>query len=263
MQERRAEKLVEVLAYFNAKGIDVMLIKGAALDLLVYEHPWYKAADDVDLVLRQKREDVSEADQTQLMQSLHDTGIEYDYFTHHDVVLNGLLPIDFNRIWDEASRIEFGGAHAFVMSLEDMLMTACTNSCRKRYFRLKSLCDIAEIINRYPQLRWQELIQKTKEYQCNPIVYAALLATQMTVGCALPDRVLRDLGVGPVRAAIIRRVISHLSQRVPLSSLYPYTAGEWRDRRINLALILPYVTYRREQVWRKLRQLFREWRRQD
>jgi len=252
-KERKAERLTEALAFFDRKSIDVMLIKGAALEVLVYDQPWYTVPEDADLVLRLRREEISDKASREIMEFLHRSGIEYDYFEHHDVVMNGVLPIDFYEIWDDATKIRFRGRDVFVMSPEDMLMSTCINSCRKRFFRLKSLCDIAEIINKYPGLKWEELTRKARAYDCNNIVYTALLVTEMTLGCELPDEVLDNLAVSPVRETIIRSLIRYLSRRMSLSALYPFSGRNMFGRKVNLSLILPYATYRWYQVGRKMR----------
>ena len=61
-KEDRAEILREALAFFCEKSIAVMLIKGVALDMLVYDHPYYTMPQDVDIVLKTKREDLPQED---------------------------------------------------------------------------------------------------------------------------------------------------------------------------------------------------------
>jgi len=259
-KEQRAERLTQALAYFDRKSIDVMLIKGVALDILVYNQPWYTVPHDVDLVLRPRGEEIPDETKIETMTFLHGSGIEFDYFAHHDVVINGALPIDFQRIWGDASRTKVGGQDVFLMSPEDMLMSVCINSCRKRFFRLKSLCDVAEVINRYPDIKWEELTTRAKAYDCNSIIYTALLVTKMTVGCKLPPGLFNDLEVNPIRAGVIDRLVRHLSQHSSLDSLYPFSGTQVFGREVNLAVMLPYATYRGYQVGRKLKEIYCAWR---
>ena len=253
-KEKRATRIAQALAFFAEKSIEVMLIKGAALDILVYGQPWYMISDDVDLVMKCREKDITDQDNTEIMEFLHGRGIECDYFEHHDVILNGVLPIDFQRIWDNATRIKFEGQNVSVMSPEDMLLTTCTDSCRKRFFRLKCLCDIAEIINKYDGLKWEELTKNARQDHCNNIVYTALFATKTTVGCKLPEEVLDNLGVSPARAAIIRRLVRYLSQSTSLPSPHPLLASnKFGSRQFTLSLILVYATHPWYQVWRRIR----------
>lgn len=254
-KDRRAEKIVEILSFFKKKSIDVMLIKGAALDILVYDQPWYMISDDIDLIVKLKREDLTAEDREALSALQRHFTIECGYFEHHDVDMSGVLPINFQRIWANANKIEYRGYDVFVMSPEDMLMSVCINSCRKRFFRLKALCDIAEIVNKYHDLKWDELVRNSREYHCNSIVYTALLVAKMALGCEVPEGVLDKLTDSTTRVIIIRYLARHLSRKASLSS-FPYCKRDEKDRMvtiINLALILPYATYRWYQLWRKMK----------
>ena len=110
--------------------------------------------------------------------------------------------------------------------------------------------DIAEILNRYPNLDWAELIRKVDAYECQYIVYTALLVTKMTLGCHLPDEVLDNLTLSRVRAILIR----YLSQGSFCSSLSVLdSTKELFGRQIGWSLLLPYATYRWDQLWRKMK----------
>jgi len=254
-KQRLAEQICRGLAFFHEMGIDAMLIKGAALDALVYDNPWYTTPQDIDLVIRTHRAELSDGAQQEVVQFFHGSGIEFDYFEHHDVVMNGVLPVDFHRIWADASRIEFQGQAAWVMSPEDLLISLCINSCRKRFFRLKSLCDIAETAGKYSdRLNWPGLIRKARAYGCTGIVFAALWVTQMTVGCRLPDALLDGLNLNPIRARIIR-VLSQSMCPAAFSSLH--SGRRVLGRRIDVSLLLAYATYGWPQVWRKMGYVWR------
>ncbi|MCB0212874.1 MAG: nucleotidyltransferase family protein, partial [Anaerolineae bacterium] len=209
----------------------------------------YTSLSDIDLVLRPRCGTLSSRQRTHIEKFfLKFPSFEYDFFEHHDVTMNGSLAVDFNRIWHDAKQISVKDETVLVMSPEDMLITTCINSCRKRFFKLKSLCDIAETVEKFQDLNWMEFIHKTKAYECQNIVYAALVAAQLTVGCPLPDYVLAHLNINPMRA----KVIQFLSRRMSLSSLYTLQAGhELFGRYIGVSLLLPYVTYQLSQIRRK------------
>jgi hypothetical protein len=244
------KKVDEALSFFNKKSIDVMIIKGYALDTLVYKHKWYTALGDVDIIIRAKKDSFSEKERKEITNIISTLGIfECEYFEHHDMTMNGSLPINFHRIWADGLRIEFGAHYAFVMSPEDMLISVCINSCRKRFFKLKALCDIAEVINKYNEMNWAEFIRKAKEYRCNNVVFTALYATKMTVGCGISEDIFNSLTVNPVRSAIIR----YLSRNMSFSSLYSlHTGHRICGKRMDTSLFLPYSTYNCNQVWRNI-----------
>lgn len=246
--------ITRILEYFNRKSVDVLLAKGVALDLTVYRQVPQYVPGDIDLLLKNRFKDVSQqedcADIT-FFQALNYYP-EWERYQHHDLSINGLLPVDFDKVWRNAKLVKVGPHQltAHIMCAEDMLLFACISACRKRYFRLKSVCDIAEIIQHYPALNWQQVFQDAKRYQCKHIVYTALLVTQLTVGCQLPETFAQELGVAWAWAKIIRRLVSFLAEEVSLSQLS--SAMEIKAGKVNLALLLVLISYNRKQNWARL-----------
>jgi hypothetical protein len=251
-----AAKLREVLSFFKRREIDVMLIKGVALEISVYQHPWY-VIHDVDLVIRAREEGFTKEERT----SIHDLfaalpGFEYDFFEHHDVTMNGLLPIDFQTLWQEAVDVDYGGETALVMRPEDLLLAVCINACRKRFFRLKSLFDIAEIVNRHPTLDWGWLAARAHQFGCHSLVYTALLVTQQTLGSGISHELPGRLGVHPLRAAVIGSLVDYLSSTLSFSTTYPFAGPKLFGRHVTLSLLLTYASYTPQQVWKKMGQIY-------
>jgi hypothetical protein len=249
-KEKRTRRLEEGCAYFCQRSIDIMLVKGPALDLVVYDYPWYTVSLDNDLILKARREEFNHEDMHAIMDHFHQSGIEYDFFEHHDVSINGTLPIDFDWVWKDAVKIKFRSQDVFIMSPEDMLIALCISSCRKRFFRLKSLFDIAETVRKCSDLDWDKLASKSLTYDCHNIVYTALRVTQRTVGCEIPGGGLDRLRVSPARTHLLESLIGFLLQCTNLSS-YPYSGRQVFGRQIHISLVLPYATYRGYQIWRK------------
>lgn len=245
-----ARELGKLLHHFQQRSIDVLLIKGSALDLVVYAQPWY-TVHDVDLVLRPSNAEISEQEQREIGWLFPSaTGFEYDFFHHHDVTINGVLPVDFGEIWRDARPISFQKEPVWVMCPEDLLLTACINSCRKRFFRLKSLLDIAEITKSYTDLNWPAFIDKAHLYDCRTIVYAALLVADQCVGCRLPDNLLAQLQITPWRATLIGQLV----QRLSLSAFSARQQGlALFNRFVDWPLILLYLTFEWYQIGRRLR----------
>jgi|GEM_PF-951889 len=260
-KEDRTEKIAEALSFFHHKGIDVMLVKGAVLDILVYAESWNTISDDVDLIIKNKESELSDQDKQEISRFFEDIAhsdsrcppFEVEYFAHHDLMMDGALPLDFSRIWADAVTIQFEGQPVFIMAAEDMLISACINSCRKRYFRLKAILDIVAIIAKTPDLNWDEVVRKAKAYDCHNIVYTALLIADLTLSCDLPAGLLDRFGVNPIRA----KIIGVLSRKMCWSSLDTlYSGRKVLGRRIALWLLLPYATYRPYQIWRKFKYVY-------
>ena len=262
-KERERENLVEALCLFEAMDIEVMLIKGVALDTLVYHDSYVTMPQDMDIVLRVRKEELTIKELRDIGESLHRKGIEYDFFEHHDVTMNNAIPIDFNRIWDDAQSINLSDRNVYVMSPEDLLVAACINSCRKRFFRLKSMCDIAEIIKKYPDLNWQIVVDNSIAWECNYIVYSALLVTKRLLGCEIQADVFANLKVGRTRTRLIHFLIENIQKRQTLASLFPFSGITMFGREIEPSLLLPYASYRGYQVGRKIKEVYGSWQQND
>ncbi len=258
LQERRRHVLVEALRFFREAGIRAMLIKGGALAELVYAFPWLTVSEDIDLVLDVRRSEIDETTHRLFERRLYGSGIEFDYFEHHDVTLNGVLPVDFQRIWEDARPISIGDETVYVMSPEDLVLSLCINSCRKRYLRVKSLFDIAETLARYPTLAWDVLVDRAKRYRCNNIVYTALLTVQRTIGGDnISSEMLGALNVPRGQALLIRGLLATLLHTLSLRSVQAapdIPARELFGRHVGLSLLLVYATYSPWQAWAKVRQ---------
>jgi hypothetical protein len=236
IKAQEAERVARGIARLREAGYQVMLLKGLALDLLVYREPWVTTSKDADLLLRPEPGRRLSEDERAVRRSLYRSGIECDLPGHHDVDMNGVLPVRFDRIWAAARAVDFHGQEAFVMSPEDLLISLCINSCRKRFFRLKHLFDIAETVRRL-EIDWDRLAARAREDRCEGIVYAALHITGETLGCEVPD--LEALRVSRFRALLIRRLAARWLRHGSLASQPP----AW----------LPYASYRLEQALRSLR----------
>ena len=251
-KEQQIQYLRHALAYLASRSIEAMLIKGLALDLLVYEHSAYSSLNDIDLVLNLRRESLSAAEYGELTHQLRE-GLEYDFYEHHDVTINGALPVDFRQIWRDVTPVEFGRQQVWLMCPEDMLISLCINSCRKRFFRLKSLLDIAETIWKMPDLNWDKVLEKVRSYDCANIVYTALLVARQSLGCDLPEGLLDRLPVSPIRKALIDGMVK-FAMRYGSLPITPISGVMVFGKQIHISLVLPYTAYRPYQVGRRLRE---------
>lgn len=250
-QKRRRQKLRELLGYLHGEGIDVMLVKGIALTALVYQAAWYTCPDDIDLLLDRPKAKVR-SDQRAAIAAYAAHGIECDAFVHHDLNMNGILPVDFGRIWRDARPLSFDDYPVYVMAPEDMLVTLCISSARKRYFRLKAMFDIAETVAAYPTLNWPLVAEKAQAYDVALIVYTALYLTQRYLGLSLPAHFLRDLKIHPWRTWLIQQ----LCRRMSLSTASPLrTATRFYllGRQLSPSVVLRYLTLRWYQIGYHLR----------
>lgn len=243
VRERDADRLAAGLARLLEVELEAMLLKGTALTLAVYAEPWVVTSQDIDLVLRPGPGwEKGKGEEKKVRWALYSNGVECDLETHHDVTMNGVLPVDFPRVWREARPVRFRGVPAWMMSPEDLLISLAVNCCRKR-FRLKGLFDVAETLQRGGPIDWPRLGALAREGHCEGIVHAVLMTAQRALGVELPAGSLEALGIAPARAALLRSLIA------AFLSAAPFTGRAGRP----LALALAYASLRPAEAWRSLR----------
>jgi hypothetical protein len=237
--ERRRE-FTEQLIDLDAHGYDVLLLKSISLEVTgVYEGPWVTAARDVDIVLRARPVRKDAPNDEAFRQSLNECGVENDKdpTEHHDLSVNGIVHLPFEEMWRAARPVDLEGvpaSTAYVLCPEDQLLALCLNSCRKRFFRLKALFDIAETLERYPDLDWGLFEERVREADAEGLVFAALRAADQTLG--IPDRARRWCSaiVTGRRALVLGAIVgflhrSHSRQRLARTALQ-YASFSHRQR---------------------------------
>jgi hypothetical protein len=239
--ERRRE-FIEQVCQLKARGYDVLLLKSAGLEAAgVYQHPWVTSARDVDIVLRATHVNQGGSDDSRYRQSLNEAGVENDRdpSEHHDLSVNGVVSWPADDLWRAARRVrleETPLAAAYVLGPEDQLWTLCLNSCRKRFFRLKTLFDIAETVAHYPDLDWDYFARRVRTSESEGIVFAALRAVDATLG--LPS------GTHPRYSALLSRPRAFV-----LASIVTLLRRSNSKRRMTRTA-LQYASFTPRQRWR-------------
>lgn len=252
-KQERTLYLIQALKFLREKSIRVIVLKGASLDLLVYDQPWYTAYDDTDLILSPRREMLSDRQVMEIGHFFYKKQVEFDFFEHHDISMNGMLPIDFEAVWQAARPVHFRDEEMLVLSPEDQLLSICINSCRKRFFKLKSLLDLCETVKKTTPFDWDEFTRRCRKYACGSIVYAAFYVAMKTMGLEIPEKVFRSLGVSAARRAVIRLNVGFLLIFWSLSS--PMTRSRIFNRLVDPRLILPYAAYEPDQILHKAQEI--------
>jgi hypothetical protein len=265
-RENSKSDLQTCLTEINRRGIDVMLLKGAALNMDVYETPWYTYSEDVDLLFRKQRTDSLDEDFgaiLSLIDGYNKSGLpnrehlEYDFNAHHDVNMNGMLKINFDEIWRNSRRVSFAGQQVCLMSAEDRLLAACVGSCRKRFLRLKSNLDIREITFALGDIDWHLLVDRANKRDYSNIMFTALQVADMTLGIRVPDGVFEQLQLNQIRKRAISRLAGKMQDKKTYLSLGADQGYKIFNRTVNVPLLLTYATYTPGQITRKVIEIVR------
>lgn len=174
------------------------------------------------------------------------------------MTMNGILKISGDFLWRRAKKIEAFNNPVFVLPPEELLLSAAINACRKRFFRLKALCDIASIIESYPDLDWTYVCQMAHQWRAHTILYTALIMTERTLGCTYPKSVLKKLRVSKLRERIILNSIDRLLTH-SLTSSAQWSSQHLFGRNFSQALKLTYATYPFPVLIKKLCEIVYAW----
>lgn len=231
--------LVEAARELAGEGLDVMPIKGTSLDLRLPDSA-LTVSGDVDLLVRQDWGEASPRAHARV--SALNAGkpvVDVDFARHPDLVLNGVLPVDFAAIWRDARPTTIDGVAMHRMSATHDFVCACINSVRKRCFRLKSLYEIAELLRGDHGIDPATAATTARAWRCAGIVWVAVRASAAAAGAPLPAVLLDGLGLGVARARALDALVARMSF-TRLAALHGGIA--LGGKRIGRGLLLPYAS---------------------
>jgi Uncharacterised nucleotidyltransferase len=233
-----ANGIADIAQYFDRRAHDVLLVKHTAYYLKLKSLYDVTMSDDCDLVVRPRAE-AGETDRRPYLWSAHhipnatwqvidelmvsnDPRLrllrpEIDNRLHHDVVWNGVIPIDFQRIWTDAEAHQIEAKSVYVPDVHDLIVISAVNLFRKPTLRLRNIVEIHELIRAETNFDWNVLAAKVRQYQCDSLVYSALHATRALLGSDFGDAQLKSLKPSIFRtwglAAVNRRISPSATHR--------------------------------------------------
>lgn len=241
-QERRATALDNlgnfgqfrrVARALQDRNIPVIALKGLHLAELVYRDISLRPMSDLDILV--PRSSLQEA-----VATLHglDYGFEHDVSTAAGAMLDakcnvGLAHRDTDTwlevhwslaeppqryaaviedIWRNAVPARLGDADARVLSPEFLLLHVCTHlACSHVFvFRLRALCDIAEILQAHPAIDWSLVVDHCRRHGWTRGVAAALRLAGDHLGAAVPADALAALGADALAPEMLAEAMQHL-----------------------------------------------------
>jgi hypothetical protein len=223
----QAAKLVQLLRRFEEAGIRVLPLKGPALAMQAYEALNLRHAGDLDLLVDPAS--VWDADR-----SLKDAGyvrttpeyplspgqaaafmkIRKDFSYAHPesgvrVELHWrwsqnthLLPLSLDELWPKRDFVKLGSDRVAAMPRKELFLYLCAHGSHTGWFRLKWLCDIAELTGDNSRIEMSELIARAEELGVSRMLVQGLVLSHQLLDAPLPaplsagatqDRVVRSL----------------------------------------------------------------------
>ncbi len=180
-------KLETILAGFNEAGIDVMLLKGAAMYGQLYERPDLRPMSDVDLLLKAKDIEagtslLEKLGCSQGMDLVHEDHFPTYYYESEfisagpnpirlDVHVRPFRPTRYaqlipeDQFWNDARSVKVGQASALVPCAETMLIHLAAHAAFHECSRLMWLYDLKRWCECYTQdMNWTLVLERAKDW---------------------------------------------------------------------------------------------------
>jgi hypothetical protein len=202
----------KVLRVLRAREIQAIAFKGLHLAGEVYHDMGARWIGDIDLLVHAADLERIETEMLGLgCQSRYHNRIAgpaiYD-FTY--ILPKTEIPVEFHwalneaeyaftpdiaGIWQRSQETHLAGTALRVMAAEDLLLYLCLHTAKHWYeLRLKMLCDLAAVTQRYEQqLDWPAITQRARQWGITHCVYLLLSLAGELLAAPLPAGVLERL----------------------------------------------------------------------
>ena len=262
MNMRLYAELRRVLETFHHEGIEVIVLKGAALAESVYGNIGLRSMGDIDLLV--KKENLSRADKIMVhmgyIASPSHRSLEWYNKNHHHLppyyqsengvkvevhwhIVKPSKPYHakmIERFWKRARPIKLANTQALVLSPEDLLLHLCIHSLSHGFapkLLLRQLCDISESIKYYEnEWDWVRFQEEVNEYQLTRLIHSTFYLIKQVLGNSVTDHVLSQNGRRSVDLRLVELITRQIFVTDGDSSIYHtllirlFTADGFRDK---------------------------------
>ncbi len=198
-----AIKLQEILQCFSDEKISVIPYKGSVLACTIYGDICLRQFSDIDLfvasqdIFRSGELLVSQGYQFQRefhweKDFLHpDTGITIDL---HQAMAQSYYPfrLRFEDCVKNSQHVELLDNMIPAFGTIDLLLVLSVQLTKDSYGQtctLAKVCDVSELIDRYPALEWESIIDRARSIGCQRLLLLSLLLTHKLLGANLPKNI--------------------------------------------------------------------------
>jgi hypothetical protein len=198
-------ELRKVLSALQTEGIDVIVLKGAALAQTVYSSIALRPMADIDLLVR--KEKVTDVEQKML--DLGYTCLQRNRYQAafrrksritveihwHIKRVTDPFSVDLECFWARSRSITIAGVEVFVLSPEDLLLHLCQHHWKHNLtVGIRPFCDLAEAIKYYgDKIDWGQLARTSSEWQMNTCSYLQLQLAKELLDAPIPEPFLKEV----------------------------------------------------------------------
>lgn len=263
---RMAGQLFELLALLAAHGIPALPFKGPCLAAQAYHNVALRHFLDLDLLVPQKRLTaagtllrdrgfvpqfpLSQAQERSYLRSIGQLPLinhERDLLVELHVTFTPKafsFAIDHGQVWQRREAVTVAGRDVLTLAPEDHFLVLCAHGTKHLWRTLANVCDVGQMLLRYPDMNWEQLLAQARRLGAQRMVCLALSLTRSLLGMPLPDvgvrGIARDRAVPALAATICRELPCGPGKPCPglTSALFSFRARERFHDGLTYALAL-------------------------
>lgn len=127
--------------------------------------------------------------------------------------------LDLNCFWDRLETINLMGRSIQTLCCEDLVLYLCIGAGKDGWPYLKHVCDLATLIERHPNLDWDQILQEARRLKMEQMLRIGLLLIHSILAIPLNDRLLSFTQQSRSAQWISQRIAQRLtSEQLPLTT---------------------------------------------
>lgn len=233
------QTLGQVLKLLGDHGIPAIPWKGPGLALMAYGDLKLRPFSDLDLIVPESQIEMAKdllcdhgyrllGNLTKRQQTRHRR--TFHAYTLYPKAGNGCIkagngcihlhwritqhyipfPFDMAALWQRLEIIDLEGRIVYGLSPEDTLLLLCVHGTVHRWAALGWLSDIASLIQRFPKLDWNIVLEHSQRLNSERVVLLGLYLCHELLGTKLPFQVHSRIQATPVLGKLSAQVQSRL-----------------------------------------------------
>lgn len=225
-------ELRQLLAAFEARGVGAIPYKGPALAVEAYGSVSLRYFCDLDILVRKSdyaaaRDILGErgfhpyqglglAQQSVMLRTQCNVPFTRDddrsiVEIHWEVAArNYSRALDERGLWSRSREATFAGARVRMLAPEDLLHALCVHGSKHLWERLSWICDVAQLVDRGPQLDWGVLLDRARATGSTRLLLLGLNLADELLGARLPPNIRIEINADASVARLTRRVLATL-----------------------------------------------------
>lgn len=254
-------ELLQILHLLEEHNIPVVPLKGPILAATVYGDLAFRQFSDLDIMVREENVTLAsqllvdsgyerielDTDASRLdhepyhwgFESPHGTLIELHWRAPaHWRIKTGraFFPQSPDKTWGTVKRIPLNGQAVSTFQPEETLLMLSLHGTKHGWRCLNWICDIAEIIQAYPNIEWDYLFEEAEKLGSKRMVNLALLLANELLDAQIPSKIAHHFTEDPTLKALAQQVYAWISAEDDSSTLideirfYVMIRERWQDR---------------------------------